>query len=40
MRNDKDNEKEKAVAKETDTLPQSRLPSKANPLEAMIDHGV
>ena len=36
----KDNDKEKDVAKETDTLPQSRLHSKANPLEAMIDHRV
>ena len=32
--------KKKDVTKETDTLPQSRLHSKANPLEAMIDHGV
>ena len=40
MRNDKDNDKEKDVAIETDTLPQSRLHSKADPIEAMIDHGV
>ena len=40
MRNDNNNDKEKDVAKETDTLPQSRLHSKANPLEAMIDHRV
>lgn len=30
-----DNNKEKDVAKETDTLPQSRLDSKANPLEPL-----
>ena len=40
MRNDKDNNKEKDVAKETDTLRQSRLHSKANPMEAMNIYGV